>query len=118
MGGIFEEEFIDNLTKTLGGLDEDKLARALALFSNHLTVLARGTYEIGTEGVEEPGQLRDSNEIQHQVTNQLVNILMKRGRSYSERGFIDMLIHRSQFIDDRMSIIQGLPEAIEEAEKL
>ena len=88
----------------------------LALLSNQLTVLARETYEVGTDEVEKPKQLGVYNELQHQVTNQLVTILMRHRHRYSHNDFINMLIERSTFLDDKMSILWSLQKAIESVE--
>ncbi len=46
-------------------------ARFLAVLAHELTVSARGTYEVGTDGVLEPEVLRGFNEIEHRVTGSL-----------------------------------------------
>jgi hypothetical protein len=46
-------------------------AHFLAVLAHELTVSARGTYEVGTDGVLEPEVLRGFNEIEHRVTGSL-----------------------------------------------
>jgi len=43
----------------------------LAVLAHELTVSARGTYEVGTDGVLQPEMLRRFNELQHRVTGSL-----------------------------------------------
>jgi hypothetical protein len=40
----------------------------LAVLAHELTVSARGTYEVGTDGVLQPEALRAFNEMEHRVT--------------------------------------------------
>ena len=47
----------------------------LVQISQELTVCARGTYEVGTERVLIPEELRAYNELQHRVTGALVGIV-------------------------------------------
>jgi hypothetical protein len=44
-------------------------AHFLAVLAHELTVSARGTYAVGTDGVLEPEVLRGFNEIEHRVTS-------------------------------------------------
>ena len=66
-------------------------AHFLAVLAHELTVSARGTYEVGTDGVLEPEVLRGFNELEHRVTASL------RGHL---RGFEGMPLDRTLPSDD------------------
>ncbi len=56
--------------------------KLLARLAHTLTICARDTYEVGTEGVVEPRALRAYNELLHRVTGSVVDhILGKEGYS-------------------------------------
>ena len=52
--------------------------RFWARVSHQLTVIARDTYELGTEDVASPSRLRDANELQHRLTSVIVELADRR----------------------------------------
>ena len=60
-------------------LSRDEQAVVLARFVFELTISARGTYVPGSNRVQFPERLRAVNEIQHRVTERLVDVPVGRG---------------------------------------
>jgi hypothetical protein len=56
-------------------LDAASQARVLARIAQMLTVEARESYEVGTDGVTDPVALRRSNEVMHRITSQISALL-------------------------------------------
>jgi len=59
-------------------LSPDEQAVVLARFVFELTISARDTYVPGSNRVQFPERLRALNEIQHRVTERLVDVLLGR----------------------------------------
>src|SRR2546426_5580884 len=57
-----------------------------------LTILARDTYEVGTEGVTNPSRLRRINELQHRVMGFLLALRRNEGGRYPDEVFVRMLL--------------------------
>jgi hypothetical protein len=62
----------------------------LARLANELTICARDTYEVGTEGVLQPGILRAYNELLHRVTGAVRDHLLG-SEGYSLEGILEMM---------------------------
>ena len=62
----------------------------LARLANELTICARYTYEVGTEGVLQPGILRAYNELLHRVTGAVRDHLLG-SEGYSLEGILEMM---------------------------
>ena len=56
----------------------------LVQFAHALTILARDTYEVGTEGLGNPSRLRGINEIQHRVTSFLIALRKNDVKRYPD----------------------------------
>jgi hypothetical protein len=69
----------------------DAMSQAMILvrLAHMMTIAARESYEIGTEGVRDPIALRRSNEVMHRVTGQIRALL-----EGDERRFPDEVIIR------------------------
>ncbi len=48
----------------------------LSLLAHDITVRARDTYIVGSTQIQEPLKLRAFNEIQHQITGQLIHFFL------------------------------------------
>ena len=72
-------------------LSEPKRVSFLAHLSWELTVLARDTYAVGSESVDQPAHLRAFNECQHQVAQHLRHLLERQPARYPEEVFGEIL---------------------------
>ncbi|NVD74791.1 hypothetical protein HUX88_30340 [Duganella sp. BJB1802] len=73
---IYSMYVISEEAAWIGRLPFERQLRFLARLSFELTVAGRNSYEVGTDNLEHPQQLRRVNEIQHRVSaclSQLVN---------------------------------------------
>jgi len=66
--------------------------RLLALFGHELTIVARETYEAGSEDVVEPQRLRRINEIQHRVLGHINKLLDGDAERYPDDVLISILL--------------------------
>ena len=58
-------------------MSDTQQIRFLAHYAHELTVVSRGTYEVGTEDLADPRRLRHFNEVQHRVVGDIVKLLAK-----------------------------------------
>lgn len=80
-----EELLPDAEGRWLWSLEKDQRMLFLARLAHELTVVGRNSYQIQTEEVDQPGQLRRTNEILHRVTACLRDALMcAESRSFVE----------------------------------
>jgi hypothetical protein len=70
-------------------LDAPSQARVLARVAHMLTIHARESYEVGTDGVNDTISLRRSNEVMHRLTSQICALL-----EGDEKRFPDEVILR------------------------
>jgi hypothetical protein len=56
----------------------------IAQLIHELTIVARGTYEVGRDGLSEPQRLRRINEVQHRLSAYLWALLRKDERRYPD----------------------------------
>jgi len=66
-------------------------AKCLAAWMHALTIDARDTYIVGTEGIADPVRLRRFNELQHSLGNHLRFILDKDKTYEIDEPYIEML---------------------------
>lgn len=64
----------------------------LVYLAHALTILARDTYEVGTEGVTNPSRLRRINELQHRVIGFLLALRRNEAGRYPDDVFVRMLL--------------------------
>lgn len=64
----------------------------LLYFAHALTILARDTYEVGTEGVTNPSRLRHINELQHRVIGFLLALRRNEVGRYPEDVLVKLLL--------------------------
>jgi len=66
-------------------IEEKKIFLTLTL--SDLIIRGRGTYTVGSLGVDDPLKLRYINELKHQVMNRLTNIIFKSDKWKDEEYF-------------------------------
>jgi hypothetical protein len=66
---------IQEAASFFGSLSEAEQVRFLVRFGWELTILGRGTYEVGGEGLAEPAQLRIIHESEHRLLGHLRELL-------------------------------------------
>ena len=71
-------------TKFYQHLSLNEQSEFLALFSHELTVLARESYEIGTDNIINPKFIREINEIQHLLSMQIALLLKDDSERYPD----------------------------------
>jgi hypothetical protein len=80
----------------------------LVYLAHALTILARDTYEVGTEGITNPSRLRHINELQHRVIGFLLALRRNEAGRYSEDVFVRMLLEHP----DDLEFQHQLEEAV------
>ncbi|HLX61359.1 MAG TPA: hypothetical protein VKX17_08770 [Planctomycetota bacterium] len=73
------------------GLSNSEKATFVARLASNLTVVARDTYEVGTENVVNAPRLRQFNEILHRVTDQEVGLLTGEP-NYPDDVFVQIVL--------------------------
>ena len=68
----------------------------LIQFAHALTILARDTYEVGTEGLSNPSQLRIINEVQHRVTSFLIALIKNDVKRYPEDTLVRIILEHPE----------------------
>ena len=74
----------------LKSLSNQERTVLLARLASPLTICARDTYEVGTEGVVQPELLRAYNELVHRVTGATLDHLLER-EGYSLNDILQMM---------------------------
>jgi hypothetical protein len=64
----------------------------IAQLIHELTIVARGTYEVGRDGLSEPQRLRRINEVQHRLSAYLWALLRKDERRYPDGVLLKLFI--------------------------
>lgn len=96
--------------KLLSTLSTTEHSRLLMLVGHELTILGRSAYEFQGPGVTDPRLLRDINEIQHRVHQQLFS-LAQRGES----NFSPALLASWLFAEGRPHLQRDLAFSFERA---
>jgi hypothetical protein len=73
-------------------LDAAAQVKLLTSFGHELTIIARDTYEAGTEEVLEPQRLRRINEIQHRVFGHIDKLLNADSERYPDDVLMSILL--------------------------
>jgi hypothetical protein len=73
-------------------LDAPAQLRLLARFGHELTIVARDTYDAGTDDVLEPQRLRRINEIQHRVFDHITKLLAGDTERYPDQVLISVFL--------------------------
>jgi hypothetical protein len=80
----------------------------LIRLAHMLTILARGTYEVGGEGVTEPSRLRLINEVQHRITDFLRALVQHDPRRYPDDVLMKIVLEHP----DDLDLQQQVQEAV------
>jgi hypothetical protein len=72
-------------------MPESRKAIVLAWIIHELTIEARDTYEVGTDGVDDPERLRRFNEVQHRLAGRLAMQISGSTDTMHDHTIIDML---------------------------
>ena len=75
-------------------LGRDKQILFLTSFGWELSILARDTYEPGTDRLLDPNRLRCINEIQHRVFGQMRNLQSNRSKRAADADVVTMLLEQ------------------------
>jgi hypothetical protein len=78
------------MSLNVASLSNHEKTIVLARLANELTICARDTYEVGTEGVLQPGVRRAYNELLHRVTGAVRDHLLG-SEGYSLEGILEMI---------------------------
>ena len=71
-------------------LSEKEKIKCLAFLSHELTILARDTYEVGTENIVNQPMIREINEIQHRISNKMISLSIG-SEGYSSKELMQMV---------------------------
>jgi hypothetical protein len=77
-------------------LSETEQQKFLALFSHWLTILARDTYEIGTQNITNSPKIRRINEIQHQISSHLLALLENNKERYPDEVLLKIILENTE----------------------
>ena len=80
-------------TALYSSLNRAAQVKLLCRFGFNLTVVARDTYEVGTEELIDPRRLRQINEVQHQIFGHIGKLLNDDPDRYPDDVLISMLLH-------------------------
>lgn len=97
-------------------LDYQALGRAeqirfLVFLSAQLTVHARGTYEAGSERLEDPARLREINEFQHRLSFHLLHLMWDQVSRYPDAVFAEIVWDFAQATGAEKLLVQSLRAA-------
>jgi hypothetical protein len=85
---------VDEAISAFSSYSAEEKKEFLAQLSYELTVVARGCYEVGTEGLAEPQRLRRVNEVQHRVSAFLWALLRDDPRRYPDDVLLRIVLEQ------------------------
>ena len=85
---------VDEAISVFSSYSAEEKKRFLAQLAYELTVIARGCYEVGAEGLTEPQRLRLINEVQHRVNAFLWALLRDDPRRYPDDVLIRIVLEQ------------------------
>ncbi len=77
-------------------LTSDEQKKFLVRLSHYLTVVARDSYEVGTDNITNQPKIRVINEIQHQLSSHLLALLENDSRRYPDDGLMRIILEHSE----------------------
>ena len=77
-------------------LTNDEQKKFLAHLSHYLTVVARDSYEVGTDNITNQPKIRVINEIQHQLSSHSLALLENDSRRYPDDGLMRIILEHSE----------------------
>ncbi|MDQ3089331.1 MAG: hypothetical protein M3Q78_12165 [Acidobacteriota bacterium] len=75
-------------------LTRDEQIKFLAHFLHYLTIVARDTYQVGTENIINQPKLRTVNEIQHQISSHLFALLENSLERYPDDVLMQIIFEQ------------------------
>ena len=85
---------IDEAISAFSSYSAEEKKEFLAQLSYELTVVARGCYEVGAEGLTDPQRLRRINEVQHRVNTLLWALLRDDPKRYADEDLIRIVLEQ------------------------
>ena len=79
----------------------------LVQFAHMLTILARGTYEAGGDGLTEPTRLRRLNETQHHILGFLLALLRQDSHRYPEEVLVRLMLEHEDDLELQHQLCQA-----------
>ena len=83
-------------TDQFSSMSDAQQIRFLARYAHELTPVSRGTYEVGTEDLADPGRLRHFNAVQHRVVGHIVKLLAKATKKYPDDVLIKIMLNEGE----------------------
>ncbi len=80
------------LTRAFSQCSGDEKLNFLLRFAHELTIIARATYEVGTEELTNPSRLRAINEIQHRVTSFAIALRQEDANRYPDEVLVQIIL--------------------------
>jgi hypothetical protein len=81
------------------GLDSDAKALFLARLSNELTIWMRAEYEESTDCSKRAKRLMGANELQHHISSELRNHLLKTDDRYPDEVLMNILLEKATYCE-------------------
>ncbi len=75
-------------------LTSNEQTKFLAHFSHYLTIVARDTYEVGTENITNQPKMRAVNETQHQISSHLLALLENSLERYPDDVLMQIIFEQ------------------------
>ena len=85
---------VDEAISAFSSYSAEEKKEFLAQLSYELTVVARGCYEVGAEGLTDPQRLRRINEVQHRVNALLWALLRDDPKRYPDEDLIRIVLEQ------------------------
>jgi hypothetical protein len=85
---------VDEAISAFSSYSAEEKKEFLAQLAYELTVVARGCYEVGGEGLIEPQRLRRVNEVQHRINAFLWALLRDDPRRYPDDVLIRIVLEQ------------------------
>ena len=90
----------------------------IACLAKTITIYARGTYIPGTMDVAEPQKLREFNELEHKICNQMTGILFNDHDYPEDDIFLKMLFEFAKNLDCTNGIFESINISLNKLSKL
>ena len=107
MSGIIKLMDVDEASAVFSSFSTKEKEEFLTLLMHELTIIARDSYEVGSEDLTNPQRVRRINEVQHRISIFLFRLLRNDPRRYSDDSLVRIILEQSN--DDELA--QQLNEA-------
>ena len=98
---------IEEAITFFSSLTDDERKKFLAHFSHWLTVIARDSYETGTENFTNQPRMRYVNEIQHQISSYLLALLENNSERYPDDILMQIILEHSDDKEFERQVIRA-----------